>query len=140
MLLLLEGPAGSGKSQEAEALLASGEYHVLADLTALWAAVRAMRRGPDGRYPVRQDNDPGLALAAYLRAVVVRQGLRDGLNVVVTSASPGTATRWAQAAEELGVRFQVRTIDPGYAEAAARLADGGSLSVECQKALARWYG
>ncbi|MCY3812451.1 MAG: AAA family ATPase [Gammaproteobacteria bacterium] len=140
MLLLLEGPAGSGKSQAAEALIASGQFHLLADLTALWAAIRAMRRDAEGRYPVRQDDDPGLSLAAYIRAAVVRQALREDLNVVVTSATPGTATKWAGIAEELGAEFQVRTINPGYAEAARQLAQGGPLSAECAKALARWFG
>ena len=161
MLLLLEGPAGSGKSQDAEELIRSGQFHVLADLTALWAALRAMRRGPDGRYPIREDTDPGLELAQYIRAVAVRQGLSSGLNVVVTSATPDTAVKWAAIAEELGTQFQVRTIDPGQAAVREALAEevpdgytledddeemprrGGArrvLRAQCGRAVRRWYG
>ena len=143
-LTLLEGPAGSGKSGDADDLLASGEADVMADLTALWAALRAMRRGVDGKYPVRGDDDPAIrsGLAAYIRAAVVRQALRDGLNVVVTSATPDMATRWQAVADEAGVTFDVRTIDPGRSEVERRLADPatGELSDECRKAIARWYG
>ena len=143
-LTLLEGPAGSGKSQEAEAMLESGEADVLADLTAIWAALRGMRRGADGKYPVRTDDDPAIrtGLAAYIRAAVVRQSLRDGLNVIVTTASPGMATKWEEVAAETGARFTVRTMDPGRDEAFRRLADPetGEISDECLGALRRWYG
>ena len=140
-LTLVEGPAGSGKSQILAGMLAAGELDVVADLTALWAALRGIERGPDGRYPIRTAADPAIAsgLAAYVRAAVVRQGLRDDLDVGVTTGTPSTATRWSEVAEESGARFAVRTIDPGEAVVRDRLAVDGVLSDECAGAIGRWY-
>ena len=140
MLTLIEGPGGAGKSEIAEDALASGEADVLADLTLLWAAVRALRRGPDGRFPVRPDSDPGLALAAYLRTTAVRQGLQQGRNVIVTTGTPDTALGWQRLAEDAGVPFNVRTIDPGRAVVERRLSIGGVVSDDCGRVIRRWYG
>ena len=138
-LTLLEGPAGAGKSQEAARMLAAGEADVLADLTSLWAAMRGYERDGEGRYPVRADNDPVLPLASYMRAAVVRAALREGLAVAVTTGTPDMATRWAAVAEETGAAFTVRTIDPGEAVVRERLAENGTLSPACEKAVRRWY-
>ena len=143
MLTLVEGPAGAGKSQTVRAKLAAGEADVQADLTALWAALRGIERGPDGLYPVRLDDDPAIrsGLAAYVRAAVVRQGLRDGLNVVVTSGTPDTAAEWQAIANESGAGFRVETMDPGEETVRRRLGGrSGRLSRECSKAMRRWYG
>ena len=140
-LLLIEGPAGSGKSQEVARILAANEADVVADLTAQWVALRAVERRPNGRYPVRFDDDPSVStgLAAYMRAVVVRRGLQLGLNVVVTSGSPRTAPKWAAVAQEEKASFMLRTIDPGEAAVRARLAEDGELSDQCEAAIDRWY-
>ena len=142
-LLLVEGPAGAGKSQLVAEMIEAGELDLVADLTALWAATRGLERDPSTRkYPIRQDDDPVIrtGLAAYMRAAVVRQGLRDGLRTAVTSGTPETATRWAAVAQEHGARFAVRTVDPGKEAVRARLADDdGRLDPQCEKALARWY-
>lgn len=142
MLVLVEGPAGSGKSQEVARMLAAGEIDISADLTALWAATRGMERGADGRYPVREDGDPAIrsGLAAYLRAATVRQALREGLRVAVTSGTPDTAIRWSEVAAEHGAPFVVRTIDPGEAVCRDRLEVDGVLSDQCLGAIRRWYG
>ena len=91
MLTLIEGPAGSAKSGLVGERIAAGESDVVADLTALWAALRAVERGPDGLYRVRGDADPAIVtgLAAYMRRVAVRQGLRSGLNVETVAAGWG---------------------------------------------------
>ena len=141
-LLLIEGPAGSGKSQIVAEMLAAGEADIQADLTSQWVALRGVRRGPDGRYPIRGDDDPTIetGLASYMRATAVRQGLRSGLNVVVTSGSPDTATKWAAVAEDHDVDFRVQTVDPGPRVVAERLADAdGRLQDPCVAAIARWY-
>ena len=89
-LLLIEGPAGSGKSQVAKAKLASGEYQVLADLTEIWAAIAGIERDPEtGRYPVRLDSDPTVPIAVYLRKAAVSVSLNNGLNTIVSSGTPG---------------------------------------------------
>ena len=145
MLVLVEGPAGSGKSQLVEEMLAAGEIDVVADLTALWVAMRGVRRNSDGRYPVRDDDDPTITagLAAYMRAVVVREGLRQGLDVAVTSGTPDTAVKWSEVARENETPFSVQTVDPGEAVVRQRLAafgEDGELLAECEQAIGRWYG
>ena len=141
LLLLIEGPAGSGKSQVVSRMLAAGELDVLADYTAIWAAVRAVERDNEGRYPVRQDSDPAVrsGLVPWVRAAVARQGLRLGLRVAVTSGSPGMATKWQQLAREEDALFALRTIDPGIDVVKKRLAVDGDLSPECERAIGRWY-
>ena len=140
-LLLLEGPPGAGKSQELERLKAAGEIDAASDLTKLWAAVGLVERGADGRYPVRTSDDPVLPLSRYMKAVAVREGLRSGLKIAVTSSARDQAERWRAIAEEAGASFEFRTIDPGEGVATARLTDSdGNIEPECTAALARWYG
>ena len=141
MLTLLEGPAGSNKSAAARRMIQAGEADVVADVTPLWAALRGVERGPDGKFPVRADDDPALPLARYLQAAAVREGLREGRNVVVTTSRRGQAPRWQAVAAETGDELTVRTLDVDRATIAARLAGpGGELSPACQAAMARWFG
>ena len=141
MLTLIQGPAGGGKSALAAALLASGEGQILADVTALWVALSGATRGPDGRYPVRLDDDPALALALYLQAAAVRQGLADGYDVIATTSRADQVARWQVVADFANTRLAVRTVDPGRAVVSRRLADaGGRLSGACARAIERWYG
>ena len=145
MLTLVEGPAGSGKSQLVDDMLRSGEVDVTADLTALWVAMRGVERNADGRYPTRSDDDPTIrtGLASYVRAAVVRQGLRAGLNVAVTSGTPSMAPKWAEVARENDAAFNVRTVDPGEFVVRARLREVTGdelLSMDCENAVRRWYG
>ena len=142
VLTLIQGPAGSGKSQVVSEMLEAGEIDVQADLTAIWAALRGIERGPDGRYPVRTADDPAIqsGLAMYVRAVVVRQGLRQDLRVAVTTGSADTAVQWSEVAAESGAAFSVLTVDPGEAVVRNRLTVNDVLSDECAGAIARWYG
>ena len=141
-LHLVEGPAGGGKSQFVAELVAAGTVQIVADVTRLWAAVGGYERGPDGRYPVRPDNDPPLLVALYAQTVVVRRALSEGFDVAVTAARPGLAARWRPHADEHAAGLQVTTIDPGEDVVRARLADPetGELSDPCAKAIGRWYG
>ena len=142
-LHLIQGPAGSGKSQVARDLLEAGEVQAVADTTSLWAALAQARRGPDGRYPVRADDDPALGLALYVQATAVRQGLRQGLDVAATTSQRDQVGRWREILEDEapGGELHVRTVDPGEDVIRARLAEqGGALSPECEAAIGRWFG
>ena len=139
--MLIQGPAGGAKSQVAAEMLEAGEVQVLADTTALWVALSGVQRGPGGRYPVRQDDDPALAVALYVQTVSARRGLEDGADVAVTTSRRGQETRWRRVADSTGTQFVVRTVDPGEDVVRARLAEpDGQLSDPCAKAVARWYG
>ena len=124
-----------------------GEVDVVSDVTRLWAALGGYERGPDGRYPVRADDDPALTTALYVQAVAVRRALREGAAVAVTTSRAGQASRWQALAGQVEVEFsvevsfEVRTVDPGEDVVRARLADPdtGELSPECEKAVRRWY-
>lgn len=142
-LTLFEGPPGSGKSQRVQEALADGELDVVADFTSLWAAVRQVQRGPDGRYPIRLDDDPALTQGylSALQTIAVSLALRRGMRVAVTSGTSGTAPTWAERADVQGATFSVRTFDPGEAVVRARLSDPGTgeLADECEHAIGRWY-
>lgn len=141
MIFLLEGPAGSGKSQLARDMIEAGEAQVLADLTSLWAAVGNYQRGPDGKYPERDSQDPALSIALRLQAAAARMAAEDNANVVVTTSRPDQAERWQQVADSTGDELTVRTIDPGRDVVVKRLSDArGNLSPSCANAIARWYG
>ena len=142
MLILVEGPAGGGKSQLIAAMLAAGEIDLAADVTALWAALSGAVRDPEtGLYPPRSDDDAALQVARYVQAVAVRQGLEEGYSVGVTSSQRDQAERWRELAEDSDAEFAVRTVDPGRAAVVRRLADAsGILSDQCSAAISRWYG
>lgn len=93
-LILIQGPAGAGKSPLAASMLRAGEAAV-PDVTALWAAFGLHTRGPDRRYPVRADDDPALALAPSEQVSAVRRGLRLGRRMIVTTSRRGQVSRWA---------------------------------------------
>ncbi len=143
-LKLIEGPGGGGKSAIALDLVRSGQAHVLADLTLLWAALKAHERDAEGRFPIREDGDPGLDLAQYLKMVAIRQALREGLDVVTTSATPGKVTAFQAIAAELGASLSVRTEDLGQDTIRRRLAQFGgtpeALHPACESVVRRWYG
>ena len=141
MLTLIQGPAGSGKSAVAADSLAAGEIEVLVDVTSIWAALSGARRGPDGRYPPRSEDDPALGAALYLQAVAARFALEQGARVGVTTSRRDQVDRWADVARAAGVEFDVRTVDPGEDVVRARLSDPetGVLSGECDQAIGRWY-
>ena len=139
-LLRVAGPPGAGKSQFLEALLESGELDVVSDLTSIWAALRGLKRGPDGKFPVRLDTDPALPLAQRLKLEAVRQALQRGLRVAATSSTRKDRGLMVDMAAEAGAAFTERIVDPGRAVVAARLAGpDGSLSGACSAAIGRWY-
>ena len=143
VLTLVRGPAGAGKSQRVRSMLEDGELDAEADFTRLHVAISGVERDAEGRYPTRRDDDPLVALAAYLKAVVVREGLRRGFRLAVTTSDSDQAEveRYRAMATEAGAAFDALTVDPGREVAAARLADPETdeLGQECAAALRRWY-
>ena len=141
MLTLVAGPAGGGKSQLVAELLEAGEIDIAADTTAIWAAVGGHERGPDGKYPVRDETDPALHTARYLQATAAAFALREGFRVAVTTSRRDQAPRWAELASKHDSDFSIRTVDPGRDVVVARLIDPatGELSADCEQAIGRWY-
>ena len=141
MLFLLEGPAGSGKSQLARDMKRAGQVDFIADVTALWVALTGViRDATTGKYPVRNDNDPALRAALYLQATLARYTLREDLNCVVTTSQRNQVRRWQDLAAEYQAALTVQTVDPGEEVVRERLADeDGTLSPECETAIGRWY-
>ena len=134
---IIRGPAGGGKSQVIAARLRPGE--VVIDFTRLYVALAGVERGPDGRYPVRHDGDPRLALAEYVRMVAVRQASDRELSGYATTSD--SRPEAVERLRDAGATGPVETVDPGREVVRARLADAvtGALSQQCEIALGRWY-
>ena len=144
VLHLVEGPAGGGKSGHVREMLAAGTVSLVADVTRLWAALGGHERDPvSGRYPVREDDDPALALALYVQTAAVRQALREGNDVAVTASTRAAESKWRAVVEELdNATMTLTTMDPGRAVVIARLAtadDPAALKDACARAVDRWY-
>lgn len=144
MLLLLQGPAGAGKSQVVRQLLDEGRFNMLADFTPLWAALGMHERDSGtGLYPTRTNLDPLVAsgVVAYVKSVAVRYGISQGLDVIVTTSRRGEEEYWQDIAEQGGTTFQERTIDPGESVVRERLRNPltNRLDDECEDAIGRWY-
>ena len=142
--ILLSGPAGGGKSQEAERLLleAAVPPTVLVDYTALWAALRAKRRDRKGRYPERDDGEHDyLAYVETVRQAAIRIARERELDVIATN-SDGSPRRRAYLLALLGPLAVERIVDPGRPEVERRLTleDARGLSEACREAIDRWYG
>ena len=139
--ILLSGPAGSGKSQEARRLLReSSQLSIAADFQSLYAALTLAERDPvTGLYPIR--NDQLLPLTEYVRRAVITGGTARNLNIVATN-SDGDPARREFLLSQLGPDAHEIIVDPGEDVVKARLSDPstGILSFECNKATQRWYG
>ena len=133
-LSVLRGPAGSGKSQ----IIRDLQPEILADVTALWAAIKGVERDSNGLYPERRGDDPALEAARYLKAALVGFAARQGLSGIVTTSS--SSPEAVERLREQGATAGVRTVDPGEAVVRRRLAGpDGQLSGACEQAVQRWY-
>ena len=138
--ILLSGPAGAAKSALARRLLAeSPELAAIADFQAVYAAITGDLRGPDGRYPLRDERL--LPLTEYIRRAIITGAANRDISVIATN-SDGDPARRQFLVQQLGKGARERIVDPGREIVAARLADPetGELSGECDSAIGRWYG
>ena len=138
--VLLSGPAGAAKSALARRLLReSAELATIADFQAVYAALSGDLRGPDGRYPLRDDRL--LPLTEYVRRAIITGAVARDIEVIATN-SDGDPVRRAFLLGQLGTGAVERIVNPGVDIVSARLADPetGELSDECDGAIRRWYG
>ena len=109
---IIRGPAGSGKSQWYERNKSPND--LLFDVTAIWAAVRGLERDPEsGQYPVREDDDPGLRTALYLRSTAVRFASENGIDAWATTSSSDPEA--VERLRDLGADGEVESLD-GFTE------------------------
>ena len=141
--LLLSGPAGAGKTEEARLLLqASTEPTVSADFQSILAAVLLLERDPvTGRYPQRRESQASwlLPMVEYLRLAIIGAAQARGVGVITTN-SDGSPERRALLLSRLGPGAAERVIDPGRQVVTERLSVDGTLSDPCTQAINRWYG
>ena len=138
--ILLSGPAGAAKSALARRLLAeSSELAAIADFQSVYVTLTGDARGPDGRYPLR--NDTLLPLTEYVRRAIITGAVVRDISIIGTN-SDGDPGRRETMLARLGAGATERIVDPGRAVVSARLADPetGVLSDECEAAINRWYG
>ena len=133
---IVRGPAGAGKSQYVRDHMRRGD--VVLDVTRLWAALGGFERGPDGKYPERED-DGVLNLARIVRAQAIAAAVRHALSGFVTTSTSGEQ-HIEETFRRRGVSGAVVTLDPGIEVVRGRLADeNGNLTRACESALERWY-
>ena len=138
--VLLSGPAGAGKTQQARELIENAAAPVVAaDFQALLAALLLIERQPNGRYPERLESQGyALALAEYLRRVIMTLAAEREIDVVTTN-SDGSPVRRKTLLDALGPGAVETVIDPGIAVVRSRLAVAGVVSPQCSDAIDRWY-
>ena len=138
--VLLSGPAGAAKSAYAKGLFgqASGLV-IIADFQSFYAALTGDERGPNGRYPLR--NERLLPITEYVRRAAITGAVERDIQVIATN-SDGDPVRRKFLLSQLGADATERVIDPGRDVVSVRLADPatGELSLECDEAINRWYG
>ena len=140
--ILLSGPAGSGKTQEAKRriLTESAVPIVAVDFQALYASLLLLERTPDGRYPERlARHDYVIPLVEYIRQAAITGAELMNIEVAMTN-SDGSVIRRDELVRRLGPGAAELVIDPGREVVRERLAVGGELSNQCDEAIERWYG
>ena len=142
--ILISGPAGGGKSQLARVELEAAEPQtIIVDFQALVVAVLAVERGPDGRFPNRDQVTFVLPLVERLRRQAIDAAVQAELGIIATN-SDGDAERRQMLIDRMGgvaAGVVERVVDPGIEIVSARLSDPatGVLSESCSKAIQRWF-
>ena len=140
--ILLSGPAGGGKTQQAREIQSAAiSPLVAADFQAILAALLLLERLPNGRYPNRNPAQAAwlLPLTEATRQTVITIAVDREIDVVATN-SDGSPERRAFLLGRLGPGAVERVIDPGISVVTERLSVEGELSIDCGKAITRWYG
>ena len=140
--LLISGPAGAGKSEEARRLLqAAAGPMVAADFQSLLAALVLLERMPNGRYPNRNPAQAAwlLPMAEAIRQTIITIATAREIDVVATN-SDGSPERRAFLLSRLGPGATETILDPGFDIITQRLSrPDGSISEQCVEARNRWY-
>ena len=140
--MLISGPAGSGKTEEARRLLAmSTEPMVAADFQSLLSSLLLQERLANGRYPRRLDSQASwlLPLTEYLRMAVIGAAAARGIGVITTN-SDGSPERRALLLSRLGPGATERILDPGIDVVTRRLSNpDGTIDEQCVEAMGRFY-
>ena len=138
--ILLSGPAGSGKSQEARRLLkAASVPTIMIDFQTIYAGLLGIERMPNGRYPERLEADAyALPMTEYARRVTITGAVTQDVDAIVTN-SDGSLQRREYLLSLLPGASE-RVIDPGLSVVTERLSVDGTLSDSCRQAIDRWYG
>ena len=140
--LLLSGPAGAGKTEEARRLLAEMPEGVVLDFQQLYAALLLIFRDPETRrYPEREATRAyALSMAEYVRKAGIAGARAQELEIIATN-SDGSPARREYLLGLLGPGATERVLDPGVETVTARLSNAsGYLSEGCRDAINRWYG
>ena len=139
--ILLSGPAGAGKTQEARRRLDTAAAPIVAvDFQAMYAALLLLERQPDGRYPERLTrHEYVLPLVEYVRQAAITGAALMEIDVALTN-SDGSPLRRAELLNRLAAGAGEFVIDPGLDVVQERLSVDGTLSDQCGKAIQRWYG
>ena len=140
--LLLSGPSGGGKTQEARRLLAAASVPtVMIDFQEQYAIALGIRRSQEtGRYPPRRPQDAyALPMAEYARQAIITGAIAQELDIVLTN-SDGDSRRRGFLLGRLGPTASEVVIDPGIEVVTERLSENGTLSDQCRESIQRWYG
>ena len=128
--ILLSGPAGAAKSAYARGLFGqSSGLVIIADFQSFYAALTGDERGPNGRYPLRDNRL--LPITEYVRRAAITGAVERDIQVIATN-SDGDPARRKFLLNQLGPGATERVVDPGRDAVSARLADPatGELSLD----------
>ena len=137
--ILLSGPAGAGKSQEAKRLRdANPGPSIIIDFQSLYAAISGDVRDPGGKYPLRDERL--LPTVQYAKQALITAAVERQIDAYVTNSDGDEEIRKRYLAR-LGPGARERIIDPGRVVVTARLSSRrtGRLSGACRSAVDRWY-